>query len=88
MAKVNLVCCFSGTVYVAENIDDGGQVIQLAMEANDRDVKKTIVDNLSSSIASMAFDPFNLKVNFEGQAVKEEIILLDTKGTLHSLSCE
>ena len=26
MAKVNLVCCFSGTVYVAENIDDGGQV--------------------------------------------------------------
>ena len=26
MAKVNLVCCFSGTVYIAENIDDGGKV--------------------------------------------------------------
>ena len=88
MAKVNLVCCFSGTVYVAEKIDDAAQVTKLTMQPNNREVQKTIVVNLSSSIATMAFDSFNLKVNPDGQAVTEGIILLDNKGTLHSLSCE
>ena len=58
------------------------------MQANDTEVKKPIAKNLSSSIARMTFDPFNLKVNSDGQAVKEGIILLDNKGTLLSLSCE
>ena len=59
---------------------------KLTMQPNDRKVHKTIVVNLSSSITTMSFDSFNLKIDSNGQPVIEGIILLDTKGTLHHLS--